>query len=293
MIVMISWIIIGRNWGTNISELFTCIEKQTAEKNLYEIIFVDDCSNDNSNQIVKNYAQKNKHLFFDVKTNKGRGACRNIGIKHAKGDWCVFSNSNTYPEARFISKYIKQINYDNSSILVGSIDYTCHEDKLFESYLNNKKRGINKIKIGDRVPLKFVLFGNCAIKKTCLVEIQFDESILLYGGEELDLLFRMKHKYKNIQALKIDTSVLRLEHPSLQDHCKRMIEFGYNLKYFHNKKILNHIVSNKMLFVLKFLPIDKLIYLLNRTYSISPNLYTIKLILGIYIVKGIYSKKLL
>ena len=287
---MVSWIIIGRNWERNYNQLFDCIRKQTAPKDQYEIIFVDDSSSDNSYEILKIYAKANNFTALKTKSNRGRGAARNLGINKAKGKWCIFTNSNTYPTSNFISNYLKRINDSDCDILAGRIDYSCPQDKAFELYLNHEKRGVNQVKDDNPVPIKFILFGNCAIKKIYLSKFQFDESIFLYGGEELELLLRITKKEK-VKALKVNSTVLREQYPSLNNHCERMVEFGYNLNHYYDKKLVQRIIPRKILFVLKYVPITKLIYMLNKVYYILPHRHVIKVIVGLHIIKGVYSKK--
>ena len=64
-----------------------------------EIICVDDCSTDNSLNILKEYAQKDNRIkLIEFKENKGAAAARNEGIKAATGEYIGFIDSDDYPE---------------------------------------------------------------------------------------------------------------------------------------------------------------------------------------------------
>mgnify|MGYP001577588632 CR=1 FL=1 len=53
----------------------------------FEIIIIDDCSTDNSYQLVKEYiAEKQNFKLFKHTANKGKGAAVRTGIGNAKGD---------------------------------------------------------------------------------------------------------------------------------------------------------------------------------------------------------------
>ena len=78
-----------------------------------EIIVINDCSPDNSLQIIKDYQQKDDRIvLIDLKQNVGIGLVRNEGLKIAKGKYVTFIDSddwlaNDYVEVLYntIEKY--------------------------------------------------------------------------------------------------------------------------------------------------------------------------------------------
>ena len=58
----------------------------------YEIIAVDDCSTDNSLDILKDYEKQypDKLKAVHSPVNKHQGGAKNIGLKMAKGEWIGF-----------------------------------------------------------------------------------------------------------------------------------------------------------------------------------------------------------
>ena len=80
-----------------IEECLSSIINQTY-RNL-EIICVDDCGQDNSMEIVKKYAKKDKRIkVIKHKENKGLGGARNTGLKNAKGEFIFFIDSDDWIE---------------------------------------------------------------------------------------------------------------------------------------------------------------------------------------------------
>ena len=64
-----------------------------------EIILVDDCSTDNSFNIIQKYAKKDKRIkLFKTQTNAGYGAARNLGRDNATGEYIWFVDSDDYLE---------------------------------------------------------------------------------------------------------------------------------------------------------------------------------------------------
>lgn len=82
-----------------------------------EIILVNDCSTDESINILKEYEEKykNKVVLIDLKENRKPGGARNEGIEIAKGEYIGFVDSDDYVEKEMyeeLYKLAKQGNYD-------------------------------------------------------------------------------------------------------------------------------------------------------------------------------------
>lgn len=58
-----------------------------------ELIVVDDCSIDNTEEIVEGFDDK-RIIYVRHKTNKGAGAARNTGIRAARGEYIAFQDSD-------------------------------------------------------------------------------------------------------------------------------------------------------------------------------------------------------
>ncbi len=77
-----------------IEECLNSITGQTL-KNI-EIIVIIDGSTDNSENIARKLAENNPNITIINTPNRGLGAARNEGIKHAKGEYLAFVDSDDY-----------------------------------------------------------------------------------------------------------------------------------------------------------------------------------------------------
>lgn len=91
---MFSVIIPNYNNGRYLDELFESIFNQTYKN--YEIIFIDDLSEDNSLEKAKEWKEKFGRNFTIVENQekKWSGGSRNIGIDLAKGKYILFIDSD-------------------------------------------------------------------------------------------------------------------------------------------------------------------------------------------------------
>ena len=100
-----------------INECLESIFSQTY-KNI-EIIAVNDCSTDNSLEILKQY---NQIKIFSTKVNSRQGAARNIGIENSTGDYILFVDADdVLYDSNVITNIAKKINesYEPDIIYLG------------------------------------------------------------------------------------------------------------------------------------------------------------------------------
>lgn len=69
-----------------------------------EIICVNDGSTDNSQQILKEYAQKDERIKIVDKKNGGLSSARNAGLDAATGEYCYFLDSDDWIELNTLEK---------------------------------------------------------------------------------------------------------------------------------------------------------------------------------------------
>ena len=69
---------------------------------------IDDCSKDNSYEIIKNYMQNDDRIkYIKLEKNSGAAVSRNTGIKNAKGRFIAFIDSDDLWEAKKLEIQVK------------------------------------------------------------------------------------------------------------------------------------------------------------------------------------------
>ncbi len=94
LLLKVSVIVPVYNVEKYLSECLDSIVNQTLED--IEIICINDGSPDNSLDILKKYAEKDKRVKIIDKKNEGVGKARNDGIKAAVGEFIAFMDSDDY-----------------------------------------------------------------------------------------------------------------------------------------------------------------------------------------------------
>lgn len=92
---------------------------------LLEIIIIDDGSTDGSGQLLDNLYGKNILFKIFHTENKGQGHARNIGIKHSKGDYIYFFDSDDIVSPKLFPKFNDILNQNKN------LDLFCFSGESF------------------------------------------------------------------------------------------------------------------------------------------------------------------
>lgn len=88
---LVSIITPSYNTAKFIGDTINCVLAQTYTN--WEMIIVDDCSSDNTDEIVASY-HDNRIIYIKNKKNSGAALSRNKALRKAKGKWIAFLDSD-------------------------------------------------------------------------------------------------------------------------------------------------------------------------------------------------------
>lgn len=137
----------------------------------FEVIIVNDGSPDNSSLIIEKYVELNPKIFKAfTKKNGGLSDARNYGLKHIKGKYVTFVDSDDYVEKDYLRKLYNKIDNENLDIVAcGMKEITPHGEKIFLESINS----INEYLIN--LPAAWNKIFRCSFLK--LVDFQFKKGI--------------------------------------------------------------------------------------------------------------------
>lgn len=79
-----------------------------------EIIFVNDCSSDNSLKILNSYKERdNRIVVISLDENKGVSNARNVGIKNSSGEFILFVDSDDYISKNYVEELLSHKKKDS------------------------------------------------------------------------------------------------------------------------------------------------------------------------------------
>lgn len=101
---LVSIIMPSYNCGRFVAETIRSVQAQTYSN--WEILFVDDCSTDNTEEIVRSLNEPRVRYFKNEK-NSGAAVSRNWALREAKGRWIAFLDSDDLWKSEKLEKQIR------------------------------------------------------------------------------------------------------------------------------------------------------------------------------------------
>ena len=135
---LISIIFSFKNEETNLYELIKRIKSSLSVINnwKYELIFINDCSEDSSEEILIDLQKNNPITIINMTRTFGVGPCVLAGFREAKGDAIVYMDADLQDPPEIIPKLIKE--YEKGSEIVHTVRTKRYGESLF-------KIGVTKI----------------------------------------------------------------------------------------------------------------------------------------------------
>ena len=233
-----------------IGETIESVLDQTYQN--WEMIIVDDCSTDNSRDIVKKYEAKESRIkLIELEKNFGGPARpRNVGLDISKGDYLAFLDAD---DVWLKNKLQVQIN----EMLVNNLDFTSTDSKFIDdnsidTIINKHKIIIFFKKIKRKATLSDVIKGSFISTSSAIVSknfiSKFDENKDFIGVEDMYLWMKILNK-KNVRYKYIRDKLIKYRVSSAS-----LSERGVNQKQAikANLCILKFILDNQKFEYIKY-----------------------------------------
>lgn len=190
---LVSIIIPTYNRANCVGNAIDSVLKQTFTD--YEIIISDDCSTDNTQEIIFNYMSINSNIkWFKNSVNSGPSLTRNIGISNSKGMFIAFLDSDDEWHPHKLERQIRKIlnsNDDFGLCITGSCYKINGKHRMHYANPNWETDSFKKLLLGEL----FISTPSLLIKKKCLYDVGlFNPSLRVM--EDYDLLIRLLFRYR-------------------------------------------------------------------------------------------------
>lgn len=192
---MISVIIPTYNRARYLAVAIDSVLAQTCQD--FEIIVVDDCSTDNTKEIIAGYKDRVRYIFQE---NKERGAARNNGIVNCRGKYIALLDSDDYWLPAHLEYCLNALNSEPNAKLSFSGSYIVDTDGKILSKMNLR---ISKGHVLRNIVSEFSSGGcnasSCLIDRDIFGEVgMFNEDRALSGSEDWEMWVRIAAQTKFI-----------------------------------------------------------------------------------------------
>ena len=118
----VSVVICARNEAENLEKYIPLICEQ--EYSNFEVIVVNDCSEDETEDVLKRLSNKYSNLRFtfikeDERFSHGKKLALTVGIKSAKNEWLLLTDADCHPTSNQWISTMSEHFIENNSIVLG------------------------------------------------------------------------------------------------------------------------------------------------------------------------------
>ena len=155
-----------------------------------QVILIEDSSKDNSLEVCRQLASKYENvLCFHNDAGKGVSSARNLGLKHASGDYLLFTDSDDWVAPDYIPAFRNAVAAGSGFAICGYINHDEKQNKRTDTIGWNDFRGMKRVSLRQELEPLFEatllqqlwnkMFLNSVVQEN---DIHFDESISI--GED-------------------------------------------------------------------------------------------------------------
>lgn len=210
-----------RNEVENIEELLSSLQHLQYPKHLFEIILVDDDSDDNSTELIQSFIDKNQ-LTEDVihiktiqnkrTTNSPKKDAITTAINHAKNNWILTTDADCSLPQYWLSSFDELIQKTDAKCIAAPVSF------LSESSFLNQFQILDMLSLqgatigGFGMNKPFLCNGaNFAYKKQLFKQLNgFEGNTNIASGDDIFFLEKvMKHHPKHLFYLKNEHAIVK------------------------------------------------------------------------------------
>lgn len=180
----VSVIITTYNCAKYIGQSINSVLDQTYKD--YEIVVVDDGSNDNTREVLEPFMDKIKYIY---QNNKGTPAARNKGVLNASGEFVAFHDADDVWYPFKLERQMKYLEENNEAFV-----YSKMIIKNLSGHVLGYKPNIKKEYIYPYV-IPNIPYPTVVMKKNSFSEIGLFDCNVLYMSD-FELFFRFSRKFK-------------------------------------------------------------------------------------------------
>ncbi len=171
----------------------------------YEVIVINDGSTDSSKDIIESFAALDQRIKLINIDNHGVSHARNIGLKHAKGLYITFIDSDDSLDKKYFENLFYLISTYNADMAISGVKKIWADNNHEEKMCCNK---VGLFRFSDIIQSFASEQQRCGIFGTCVAKIftaklsngiYFDETLKL--AEDFDFYLKL---YSKIDTVYLD-----------------------------------------------------------------------------------------
>lgn len=242
----VSIIIPFNNEEKNIKRLINSLLSQTYEKELFEVIFVNDNSNDNSINLINEAIAENPNFrllsLTQIDNNLSpKKQAIELGIKNAKNEIIVSTDADCWHDKNWLQSLVNCFD-EETGFVTGLVKY--ENTKTFFEKLQKLEFASLLIVGASLIAKKFPVLANganCAYRKKLFFEVDgFRDNLKLASGDEEFLMQKifLQTKYKIEFCFNKDSFTYTEPNKNLAQFLNQRKRWSSKVLFYKNKEII-------------------------------------------------------
>jgi glycosyltransferase involved in cell wall biosynthesis len=200
--VRISVVVPVRNAPDDLARCLGALSRQSVEPAGYEVLVLDDGSDDTTPEVARRLGAR-----VIQQPRCGAASARNRGVREARGDFVLFLDADCEAESRWIEEISLPLR-EESGVDAAVGTYDTAQSSLVARFVQLELEARYDRMIA-RERIDFLNSGNCAFRRSTLLENPFDESF--HRLEDIELSFRLTRDGHSMVF--VPTARVRHRHP--------------------------------------------------------------------------------
>jgi biofilm PGA synthesis N-glycosyltransferase PgaC len=232
-----------RNEAENLPGLLDDLYSQTYPSSLFQVVFIDDHSEDNSRNVVESLtANRNGYSCLTLPIDKtGKKDALYVGVQHAENDWIIQVDADCRIDDGFIAAHISHLERHPSDLVAGLVITKKESGGFMESF-----ERLDLLSMGGVAAASFILKkpmmcsgANLAYSKELYLETRsYDPSGAVASGDDMFLMIGARKLGRSFSYLLSPQSVVRTKPVlSLSEFIKQRVRWGSKTLHYRQSDI--------------------------------------------------------
>ncbi len=261
-----------RNEALNLPKLLQSISKIQYPKNNFEVLLVNDDSNDSFQNIIEDFKSKNKDIIIHLinnkrKSNSPKKDAIELAIQKSQYEWIITTDADCILPENWLNTFDNFIQKESPKMIVAPVSYKTNSTFL-EDFQNLDFLSLQGSTIGAfGINKPFLCNGaNLCYNKSAFIAVNgFAGNENIASGDDIFLLEKMVNNYPDqVKYLKsIDTVVTTMPEKNISDLINQRLRWAAKTTSYNNSfgKLVGFLVflMNIWLLILLFLATFKII----------------------------------
>ena len=182
--IIFSIVITTFNNKNTIEKTLDSVMEQSLDADLYEIVIVDDCSNDGTWEILQRYKNFNIKKYRLAQNSGGPSIPRNTGIKHSIGEYLYFLDGDDWLEQNILETISINKKWHKSDLIISKVIKHTEKNQSVHARFMTAKTYINEQSY--KIPYLYYYLGPGGkfIKRKLIEKHDIQFPINLHFGED-------------------------------------------------------------------------------------------------------------